>query len=296
MIMEELKKLALAAYLNRDPEDIEDGYRDGEFEVSPRQEKDGKPPAYWQERADLLSEKLLAADPSKTTWEEWAAVSDEDFRQECLMRLSLHPTIDNERPWHNDNLMRGIEATTGRWEIPYYRAKRLLGDELDTGTANDLFHLIAGDTHDYGRPSWHVYAIRAGFNGGPIEDQRTTSHCNSGEYAVLFDYEADERAAEYIEESLWAFNADFLASMTDFPESIFTALQPQCENANEAILAIVEKTCGMEAFVDAAVSADGRAHFLNTYDDEEDEFSFEVPEEMQDEYGSPVSFLIYRLG
>lgn len=92
---------------------------------------------------------------------------------------------------------------------------------------------------------------------------------DSAEYLVLTDEEADERVIEYIKESLWAFNASFLADFTGLPESIFTALQPQCEDANEAILALIDQKEGIEYFSEQAVSADGRGHFLSGYDGEE---------------------------
>lgn len=102
------------------------------------------------------------------------------------------------------------------------------------------------------------------------------------EYLVLTDAEADERTKAYIENSLWTFNAWFLANMTDMPEEIFTALQPQCENANEAILAIVEKTCGIDKLVEEATLAGGRGHFLSFYDGGESEIKMSEPENDED--------------
>lgn len=92
----------------------------------------------------------------------------------------------------------------------------------------------------------------------------------SQEYMVMTDEEADEHAKVCIKESLWAFNASFLASYTDLPEVIFEALQPQCEKANEAILTLIERTDGgLEGFIEEAISADGRGHLMNTYDGHE---------------------------
>lgn len=96
------------------------------------------------------------------------------------------------------------------------------------------------------------------------------------DYLVLTDSEADDKTKEYIKESLWSFNASFLAEQTGFPEEVFTALQPRCEGANEAILKLVERSEeGFDSLVEAAISADGRGHFLSQYDGEENE---------QDEY------------
>jgi hypothetical protein len=90
-------------------------------------------------------------------------------------------------------------------------------------------------------------------------------------YIVATDEQADEIAAEYIRDSLWAFNADFLASKTGIPEEMFRAVQERSEDANDAVLRCIEKTCGLDDFVDDAIAADGRAHFLNHYDGTEEE-------------------------
>jgi len=95
----------------------------------------------------------------------------------------------------------------------------------------------------------------------------------SGDYSVFTDEEADEAAREYILQSLWAFNADFIAGHTrggysdDLVESI-KALQKQCEGVNDAIFSMIED---LGHFVDEAISCDGRGHFMNSYDGEENE-------------------------
>ena len=91
------------------------------------------------------------------------------------------------------------------------------------------------------------------------------------EYLCLTDSEADEVVKEYIRESVWAFNASFLASMTGLDEEMFVFASEKCESANDSILRTIEKTCGLDEFVSAAVSADGRGHFLSGYDGNENE-------------------------
>lgn len=91
------------------------------------------------------------------------------------------------------------------------------------------------------------------------------------EYMVLTDTEADEKAADYIKESLWAFNASFLSSYTDLPEEMFSGMQDKCESANPAFLKCVERAGGLAGFVEQAISADGREHFMSSYDGEENE-------------------------
>jgi len=92
-----------------------------------------------------------------------------------------------------------------------------------------------------------------------------------GEYLVLTDDEADEVAAEYILSSLWAFRPSFLSGETGLPEEVFSALSKQCEGANDAVEALIKGSCGLSDFISEAVAADGRGHFIATYDGEESE-------------------------
>jgi hypothetical protein len=92
------------------------------------------------------------------------------------------------------------------------------------------------------------------------------------QYAVGTDEEADAAVEQYIRDSVWAFNASFLAEQTNLPEEIFTALQDRCEGANDAFVTLIERSDGgMDDFVANAISADGRGHFLAGYDGEEHE-------------------------
>lgn len=91
------------------------------------------------------------------------------------------------------------------------------------------------------------------------------------EYLVVTDEEADEETEEYIKESVWSFNASFLADQTDMPKEIFEALQSKYEDGNNAVLKLIEKTCGIDEFVKEAVQLDGRGHFLSSYDGNENE-------------------------
>lgn len=97
------------------------------------------------------------------------------------------------------------------------------------------------------------------------------------DYLVLTDDEADEQAKEYIKESLWAFNTSFILGECGLDlsgeDSLKHMQEKSCEGANDFILSLVEKTCGLESFVDSAISADGRGHFLSPYDGEENEIN-----------------------
>mgnify|MGYP003480099808 CR=1 FL=1 len=90
-------------------------------------------------------------------------------------------------------------------------------------------------------------------------------------YSVYTDKEADEKAAEYIKESAWAFNASFIIDHSNLPYEgieMIQTFQQKCEGANETILALIGD---FDKFVSDAISADGRGHFLSSYDGEENE-------------------------
>lgn len=105
-------------------------------------------------------------------------------------------------------------------------------------------------------------------------------------YMCLTDSEADDKAAESIKDSLWAFNPSFLASETGLDEEIFKAIADngKCEDNNDMIYNTIVKLGNMDEFIQAAISADGRGHFLNTYDGNENE-----------ETVNGETFFIYRM-
>lgn len=93
------------------------------------------------------------------------------------------------------------------------------------------------------------------------------------EWAIaLTDEEADKAAEEYVENTAWAFTADYLQDMTGIPHEMFEAVQDKCEGAQDAILACIEATCGIESFRENAVADNGRGTFLSGYDGQEEEF------------------------
>jgi len=96
------------------------------------------------------------------------------------------------------------------------------------------------------------------------------------EYAVGTDKEADEACKEYIKDSAWAFRSSFICDYCNLPQELEEALEAmqskKCEGANDAILALIKKTDGgLDGFVEEAISADGRGHFLSSYDGDENE-------------------------
>lgn len=88
-------------------------------------------------------------------------------------------------------------------------------------------------------------------------------------YLVLSDDEADALCADYIADSLWAFRPEFLAYHCEIDDCVFECLQERCEDSNDAIRRLIDKCGNFNEFVKEAISADGRGHFLATYDSEE---------------------------
>lgn len=132
---------------------------------------------------------------------------------------------------------------------------------------------------------------------------------DGGEYMVLTDDEADEKAADYIKDSLWAFNASFIqyhmddiavinyiggdltieadpddedsedyemsveewfSEMSEFGslEGWIKAMQEKAEGANDAFEKVIPD---VQSLIHSAIDADGRGHFLSSYDGEENE-------------------------
>ena len=127
-----------------------------------------------------------------------------------------------------------------------------------------------------------------------------------GEYIVLTDEEADKATKDYIEESIWAFNTDFLLSQMTLEdvnkyygledsyydedeeedvdigdaEEVFymgmgmtleehiKEVQGRYEDGNQELLRLIDD---IDEFVEDAIRADGRGHFLSSYDGDENE-------------------------
>jgi hypothetical protein len=95
------------------------------------------------------------------------------------------------------------------------------------------------------------------------------------EYLVLTDEESDQICELQIKDSLWAFNTEFIARHTlkrlkpGAIKALKKVQEELCEDANDLVECLIHS---MDKFVRDAIRADGRAHFLGTYDGEEIEF------------------------
>jgi hypothetical protein len=90
------------------------------------------------------------------------------------------------------------------------------------------------------------------------------------DYLVYTDDEADEAVYNYIEESVCFFRSDFIAAHTEVDKEVISKLQELHEDSNQAIKSLIKD---FDHFVNDAVLCDGRAHFLSSYDGEENEIN-----------------------
>ena len=149
---------------------------------------------------------------------------------------------------------------------------------------NELMEAIIKAGHHESRAAY-VAALCAHLGCNPEEVEETrydtrgtpTYDTPGGEYAVGTDEDADEACRQYISESVWAFRAAFILEFCGLPmeleQAIETFQRDKCEGANDALLKLVTLAGegSVSGFADAAVSADGRGHFLNSYDGTEEE-------------------------
>lgn len=148
-----------------------------------------------------------------------------------------------------------------------------LGNKHDNETAH-AYQAIVNPLYLIGaRSKWndgeYQQQLRDAFDRKALTDYReeSESEADDGEYLVLTELEAQAAVLEDIKESVWAFNAEFLAKWIPLKTTDIQRLQEGCENCNEAILALIGSK--LDDFVAAAVKADGRGHFLSGYDSKE---------------------------
>lgn len=98
------------------------------------------------------------------------------------------------------------------------------------------------------------------------------------EYAVAEDEEEAIKAAEeYIRETVWAFNAEYLLKYSDVPRSdglveALTKIQGElCEDSNELFYNLIQKN--WDEFIEDAMDEEGLGHLLAPYDHTEQEIS-----------------------
>lgn len=90
----------------------------------------------------------------------------------------------------------------------------------------------------------------------------------AGDVEIMTEAEATERVTNYITDTLWAFNLDFISNY--MPDGVSAEiLQPLlnadlCESLNPLFVALIGDR--IESLVADAITSDGLGHFLSTYD------------------------------
>lgn len=227
---------ALATELEVSEEDITQAiYSDNCFVVNKRKIKRGEAPEYY--------EKIIAKFKSLLT-----------PRKEVDIKKFITEPNGKSR----DKLYRTVSRYLKRYkqEKPEYKEIK----EKTLYVENVLYHLLSGEDRDF------VRNYQKAFLNEPVEDNREWAEVDDGEYLVLTDGEADEATREYIEGSVWAFNSWFVAGHTDVSRKTIEHIQQLCEGANEPLLELIDD---FGDFVEDAIDADGRGHFLSHYDGEE---------------------------
>jgi hypothetical protein len=94
------------------------------------------------------------------------------------------------------------------------------------------------------------------------------------EFDVMSESQREKKVKEYIQESLWAFNASFILEHSNVKnngrveKSLRKMQEELCEDANDLIAAMITD---IDEFVEDAIRYDGYGHFLSPYDGEENE-------------------------
>ena len=138
-----------------------------------------------------------------------------------------------------------------------------MSDTTDRNPLNRNPRILALMAHLGSDPDDYDIFDVAAYDETTIEDGRD-------EYLVLTDTEADTLARERAESDLWAFNTSFLcgyipALRNNRAADAFAKMQGSlCEDAGDLIAAMLGDN--LDRCIDDAVSCDGRAHFLASYD------------------------------
>lgn len=238
---EKIKELAECLEIGPDGITVSE-YDENTFLINSRMEKDGYPP---QRYINIISKfkRLLTEEETEQIRNFILSKHDKEQRDE------IYNTV-------KDNINTHKKDTDEYKEIK----KQALYVE------NVLYHILSGEDAD------HVTKYKKAFLGETIVDDRELRQVNNGEYLVLTDAEADQRTKDHIKETVWAFKPWFIINHSDLPdeaeEMVKGFCEEKCESANETVLALIKD---FDKFVEDAVHADGRGHFLSNYDGDERE-------------------------
>jgi len=102
----------------------------------------------------------------------------------------------------------------------------------------------------------------------------TVLEADGEEFAIGTEEEVRRAVREVILNFLWAFRTEFIIDHCDLPHELEGEIrayqEKECEGANEVIRTLIERLGDLDEFVEEAIEADGRGHFLATYDGAEE--------------------------
>ena len=98
-----------------------------------------------------------------------------------------------------------------------------------------------------------------------IWNEAEVTFSDNTEYVILDEGQQVEAVKGTIYETASYFNSEFLEEMTGIPSEAFESLRGH----DNAVVKIIEATCGLDAFVEECIAVDGAGHFLAHYDGEE---------------------------
>ena len=88
---------------------------------------------------------------------------------------------------------------------------------------------------------------------------------DDSEYIILNEEQQLEAVKDSLYDTASYFYTVFLEEMTGIPSEAFEAL----EGHDNAVVKIIEATCGLDDFAEECINVDGAGHFLAHYDGEE---------------------------
>ena len=106
---------------------------------------------------------------------------------------------------------------------------------------------------------------------GKLWNKREVTFSDGTEYVILNEEQQLDAVKNSIQETVSYFSSGFLEAMTGIPSEAFEAL----EGHDEAVVKIIESTCGLDAFAEECIDVDGVGHFVAYYDGEEIELDGE---------------------
>lgn len=268
----------LRTYLGSNKEIIE--IHDNIFSVNPHTTMDGTSPVKAQELIALVREvlKKIYGEESKLWTTDTFAIAD-------AKKASIKALKNKETSM--------IESLS---EVPDYgnihaKIRTICPEYLKIGIHDVLntLYFLSPDGIKNQQAMNHILTLREAFNDRPIIDRRNPRETNSGEYLVLTDDEADQIAADNIRDSVWTFTQEFIIdhssvfSHDNSSRKALAAIQDLCENGNDAITRFIDN---MDKFIEDAIKADGRGHFISFYDGKE---------QIEKDSETKTLFYIYRL-